>query len=80
MFILCIGYVSCVVLPCIPLHSVIVDIGDNVHPVLPYYRIYGNLMRTSIFKTLKPKKYLLANVMGIGKKCSLYNNEFLLRI
>jgi hypothetical protein len=43
-------------------------------------RIYANLMRTSIFKTLKPKKYLLVNVMHIGKKCTLYNDEFLLRI
>jgi hypothetical protein len=54
----------------------------NLHnKELHNYRIYANLMRPSIFKTLKPKKkYLLGNVMRIGKKCTLYNNESLLRI
>jgi hypothetical protein len=38
-----------------------------------HYPIYANLMRTSVLKTLKPKKkYLLANVMRILTKMSFY--------
>jgi hypothetical protein len=60
-----------------PLHeSVTIKTG---HEAVKIYRIYTNLMHTSIFK-MKPKKYLLANVMCIGKMCTLYNNEFLLWI
>jgi hypothetical protein len=36
MFTACIGCVFYCVLPCIPLHSVIADIGYNGHPVPPY--------------------------------------------
>jgi hypothetical protein len=54
------------------------NVSDISYRQLPYLRESNAHLNFQNLET--KKKYLLANVMCIGKKCTLYNNEFLLRI